>query len=301
MQQAENIRRARALIVVAAVMWSTSGFFAKAPLFAAWPVESRGLILAFWRAVFAGIFLLPFVRRPRFHWGLVPATLIFAAMNVTYLNAMARTTAANAIWLQYISPAWVFILGVIFLKETATRRDVSMLLMATLGVGFILAMELAHTDSTGSSLIGVYWGLSSGVLLALVILSLRMLREFDAVWLIALNHLVTAALVAFYVVPRYDAPTPKQLGWLFCFGVFQMGTPYVLFAKGVRTLPGHQASFLLLLEPLLVPVWVWLAWRDHPEYVSPSWWTFVGGALILTGLIVCYARLPDSGRRRMTD
>ena len=64
-----SIRHARWLVVVAAVMWSTSGLFAKAPLLSTWPLEQRGVLLAFWRTLFAGLFLLPFVRRPQWTWG----------------------------------------------------------------------------------------------------------------------------------------------------------------------------------------------------------------------------------------
>ena len=291
-------RRARWLVIIAAVMWSTSGLFAKAPILNAWPADSRGIVLAFWRALFAGGFLLPFVRKPSFHWGLIPVSLIFTAMNVSYLNAMSHTTAANAIWLQNISPAWVFLVGVLILKEKSIREDWGMMIAATLGVGFILVFELTRAQvdaSTGdTSMHGVYWGITSGILLAAVILSLRMLREFDAVWLVSLNLLVTAALLAGFVLPRSEIPTGTQLGWLFGFGVFQMGTPYVLFAKAVRSLPGHEASFLLLLEPILVPVWVWLAWRHHPDYMAPAWWTFVGGGMILLGLVVRFAPMSRS-------
>lgn len=64
-----KISGGRVLILMAAVMWSTSGFFAKAPLFADWPLEIdgmpvRGPLLAFWRAAFASLVLLPFVRKP---------------------------------------------------------------------------------------------------------------------------------------------------------------------------------------------------------------------------------------------
>jgi drug/metabolite transporter (DMT)-like permease len=289
MTEEQQIRRARLLILVAAVMWSTSGLFAKAPMLNSWPVESRGMVLAFWRAVFASGFLLPFVRRPQFHWGLVPATLIFAAMNVTYLNAMARTNAANAIWLQSISPVWVFAIGVLVLREPAVRRDWIMLVMTSCGVGFILLFELTRGDGSDTSTAGIYWGLSSGILLAAVILSLRMLRGFDAVWLISLNLFVTAAVLAPFVLTQHATPSATQMGWLFGFGVFQMGVPYVLFARAVRSLPGHEAAFLVLLEPVLVPVWVWLAWHHHPEYAAPAWWTLVGGALILAGLVSRYA------------
>jgi drug/metabolite transporter (DMT)-like permease len=68
------------------------------------------------------------------------------------------------------------------------------------------------------------------------------------------------------------------------FGMFQMGLPYILFARGLRSIPGHEATGIGLLEPILVPLWVFLAWGD-----KPAWWTLVGGGLILIGLAVRYA------------
>ena len=49
----------RLLIVAAAVMWSTSALFAKSPIFQDWPQELRGPLLAFWRALFGGLVLVP--------------------------------------------------------------------------------------------------------------------------------------------------------------------------------------------------------------------------------------------------
>ena len=45
----------RRLVLLAAILWSTSGLFAKAPFLEQWPDEQRGLLLAFWRAAFAGL------------------------------------------------------------------------------------------------------------------------------------------------------------------------------------------------------------------------------------------------------
>ena len=92
----------RLLILAAAVMWSTSGFFAKSPLFVDWPLQTEGMpvrgpLLAFWRAVFATVILLPFVRRPRWTPKLIPMVLAYAVMNYTFLNAMTLTSEANAI------------------------------------------------------------------------------------------------------------------------------------------------------------------------------------------------------------
>ena len=55
-------RTGRLLILIAAIMWSTSGFFAKSPLFSDWPLTADGTpvggpLLAFWRALFACLVL----------------------------------------------------------------------------------------------------------------------------------------------------------------------------------------------------------------------------------------------------
>ena len=50
-----NVWRGRLLVIAAALLWSTSAFFAKAPIFDDWPVESRGLLLACWRGLFASV------------------------------------------------------------------------------------------------------------------------------------------------------------------------------------------------------------------------------------------------------
>ena len=106
----------RLSIVAAAILWSSSGLFAKWPIFDVWPAETRGIQLAFWRAFFAALVLLPTVRRPRWRLGLVPLAIAFTLMNVTYLTAMSRTTAANAIWLQSTCPWWVFLFSVLLLR-----------------------------------------------------------------------------------------------------------------------------------------------------------------------------------------
>jgi drug/metabolite transporter (DMT)-like permease len=298
-QDTDDSRRGRLFILIATVLWSASGFFAKAPLIDTLPTENRGLQLAFWRALFAGLALLPFVRRPSFTWRLFPAIAWFAAMNTTFLLAMTTTTEANAIWLQYMAPLWVFLVSVTMWGEPSTRGDRSMLLFGTLGVATILFFELSQASQTGTQPIGLFWGLAAGVCFAGVILSIRSLRDLESFWIVAVCHLGAALLLAPWVLigAEHDPgitlgplslPPAKTLGWLAMFGVLQMGLPYVLFTIGVRSVTGHEASFIALLEPILVPAWVWLVWRHTANYESPAWWTLLGGALILLGLITKY-------------
>ncbi len=274
------------LVLLAATMWSTSGLFAKAPFFDDWPVAWRGILLAFWRTLFAALFLLPWIRKPRWHWGLIPATLMFAAMSITYLMAITQTTAANAIWLQQTAPLWVVIIGIVVLREPVTTADWMMVAAVVAGVGLIVGCETWHAKPGETHVRGVILALVSGICYASVIISVRALRHMDAAWLIGMNHLVTAVVLLPLVWQWGALPSATQLGWTAGFGLLQMGVPYILFARSVRRIPSHHASFLALLEPMLVPIWVYLAWGSQPGYDPPSWWTFTGAGMILLGLVL---------------
>ena len=269
-----TIAQARLLVVMAALFWSTSGFFVKSPYLAGW----SGPQIAFWRAAFACLVLWPLVRRPQWTWWLIPMTLMFAGMNYTYLTAMVKGSAANAIWLQFTAPVWVLLVGVFVFHERAIWRDWLMVACAAVGIGVIIYFE-----SRGVALDAVMWALGSSFFYAGVVLSLRQLRGLDSVWLAALNHLVTATFLAPCVFGETQLPTGIQWGVLAAFGVLQMALPYVLFACALKQIPGHEATGIALIEPLLNPLWVFAAWGD-----LPAWWTIVGGGFILLGLAIRY-------------
>ncbi len=276
----------RLLIVLAAVLWSTSGFFAKAPWFDAWPPEVRGLMLAFWRSAFATLALIPLIRRPTWRWPMLPMLVCFPLMVWSFMSAMVYGPAANAIWLQYLAPGWVLVGGVLWLKERVTAADVRMFLFSLSGVLLILIMEMR----SGTALYATAMGILSGLAFAGVVMSMRSLRGADAVWLITLNHAVTAVVLSPWVWARTEQIPAASYVALGLFGVFQMSIPYVLFARGLATTSSPEASVLSLIEPILVPIWVYLAWSHHSSYQAPQWWTWAGGGLILLGLLSRYAQ-----------
>jgi drug/metabolite transporter, DME family len=271
---AGKVTQARLFVLVAALLWSTSGIFVKSPSLAGW----TGPRLAFWRAAFASLALLPLVRRPQFAWQLVPMMFLFVGMNYTYLTAMVKGSAANAIWLQCTAPVWVLLVGVFAFGERSVWRDWLMVACAAIGIGVIVYFE-----SRGEALDAVAWGLGSSFFYAGVVLSLRQLRGFNSAWLAALNHLVTAIVLVPFAFGEAQLPNGIQWPMLAAFGVLQMGLPYVLFAHGLKQIPGHEATGIGLVEPLLNPLWVFIAWGARP-----AWWTVVGGAFILFGLAIRY-------------
>lgn len=278
MHSLSETTKGRLFIVAAALFWSSNGLFVKSPLFADWPSEWRGVLLGMWRAAFAVAALLPLVRSRKFSLALLPPALAFAAMSFCFLQSMVWTTAANAIWLQNIAPAWVCL----FMRlggEPIDRRDLTTLGFAACGVGLILACEISTAGLNDASLWGVLLGVMSGLFYAAIIHFLRKLREFDSAWLIVVNLATTAVLLS--PAPIVTGIWPHGMQWpvLVAFGALQLGMAYYFFARGLRSLSSAEAAGIALLEPILVPVWVWLRYGE-----APAWWTTAGGAFILTGL-----------------
>ena len=63
------------------------------------------------------------------------------------------------------------------------------------------------------------------------------------------------------------------LAWL---GIAQIPLAYVLLGHGLRHVPAFTAALLMLAEPVLNPLWVWLV---HGE--TPGTGAIVGGAVVL--------------------
>lgn len=269
----------RLAIAAAALCWSLGGFFGKHPVFDSWPDAERGAALALWRAFFSGLCVAPFIRRPRFAWAILPMAACFGLMSASYMAALSHTTAANAIWLQAISPAWVALLTWLLVKEPLIRRDLLLVACAAFGTLLILFYE-----AQGASLWGCLLALAAGIFYAGVIVCLRFLRENDPFWLVFCNQ--TGAVMVALFMTRFAITWPSAAQWpyLAAFGAIQLGLPYIAFSWGLRRVRGPEAACIALIEPILLPVWVWLNIGERP-----AWWTQTGASIILVALAMRYA------------
>lgn len=272
--------RGTLLLMAAAVLWSTSGLFLKSPAMTSLPADERGPLVACYRGLIAGVALLPFInfRRLRFRGAMIPMVVCFASMNLLFISAMTYTTAAVAIFLQYTSTGWAFLFGVLFLKERVTAGNLVALVCGLLGIGWIVAGQWA-----GEQFFGTVLALGSGIAYAGVVVTLRSLREEDSAWLVSLNLIISGLVLLPWVISRGLVPSGSQWLLIGALGIVQMALPYLLFARGVGTVPAQEAALITLLEPILNPLWVSLFF---PEPVATSTW--IGGAFIVAGLTMRY-------------
>ena len=116
--------------------------------------------------------------------------------------------------------------------------------------------------------------LLSGVAFGLSIIGLRVLRERGPVALVWGNAL--AALVTLPFWPLGPTATPRDLAIVLFLGVFQLGLAYLCFSRGVTGTPAIEASLIVLVEPVLNPIWTFIV---AGERMGP--WAAAGAVVVL--------------------
>lgn len=272
----------RIWVLVAAILWSLSGIWAKS-------LPDDAMTIAVWRSFFAGIVFLPFTRgrwpkRLTLRHFVVSAA--FASMIGLYIGAIKNTTAANAIFLQCSATAWVVPMGWLFLGERIDKKTLIGVMLAIVGILWIVAPEIMGAADPGHRL-GIILGLMSGIAYAGVVIGLRASRAEDSIWLSCWNNLAGAVILAVVLsVAGFDVrPSRASVLSLAAFGTLQMALPYAFFARGLQSVSPAQATLVALAEPILNPIWVWIG---HGE--SPHRETVIGGGLMLLGVLVANLR-----------
>jgi drug/metabolite transporter (DMT)-like permease len=262
------LRRARLSLVLAAVLWSLAGVFIKfLPL--------PPLTIVFYRSLFASLFFAFFVRKsiavPKV--ALLVSILAYTAAISAFVSANKITTAANAIALQYTAPMFVFVIVHFLFGEKITSTSWLSLGLGMLGIAVIGAGSAGQPDAAG-----VIIALLSGLLFSIYMVSLRFLKEFHPGTLTFLNNLV-CCLILLPLVGSELSLSLKE-GWIVAvMGVVQLGVPYWLFSKGLEQVSIQEASLIVLIEPVLNPIWVALIVGELPSSA-----TLVGGICIVGSL-----------------
>jgi drug/metabolite transporter (DMT)-like permease len=256
--------RSRLYLLAAAVLWSTAGAAVKLSTLSAWQLASgRSLVAALVLAL-----AIPAGRR-FLSWRGLAAAVAYAATVVLFILANKLTTSANAIFLQDTAPLYVLLLSPLLLRERPSRSE-----LAAVPV-FLLGLSLFFLDQLNP---GQLWGnviaLGSGLAFALCILGLRAVGAEGSAVLVWGNLIAGASVL----LPALGGPKPTTLdiGLVVFLGVFQLGLAYALFQRGLRETPAVEASLLILLEPVLNPVWTFVFAGERP---GP--WALVGGTIIL--------------------
>lgn len=274
------------LVVIAVLLWSTGGLLIKLTTIDAYQVT-------FYRSLFAAVTVLVLTRKQGLKinaFGIL-TSIIYALLLFLFAWATKKTTAANAIFLQYTAPIYILILAPFVIGEKFQWRDLVTVVTVLAGMSLFFVGELRLEDYQGNTA-----ALFSGIFLGLYIMLLRHPKAegLNPAIAVIYGNFLLAAINAPSGISAIPAMTLMDWFAVSFLGIFQIGISYILFIKGVRagTRP-LDASLIGFIEPLLNPVWVFIFVGERPEK-----WAVLGGGIIIAAIAIHtirqYARRPAS-------
>jgi len=258
------------LVLLSAVLWSTSGLFIKL-------IDLNPFTIAGIRGAVAAITLLVFLNKTiRFNWTLpqVAGAFCYAGTMITFVVATVMTTAANAILLQYTMPVFTALFGLWILKEKVTRFDWGVIIIVICGMALFFLDRLTPGGMWGNII-----AIISAVFFALLIIFMRMQKSGSPVETIILGNIITALICLPFIFQ--EPPTTVSLPPLLYLGIIQLALPFFLYSTAIKYITAIDAVLIQTIEPLLNPVWVFLVIGE-----TPGQWAIIGGAVVLITVTV---------------
>jgi len=270
--------KSRLLLVSAAALFSTGGAAIKATALTPWQVGSfRSGV-----AVLVLLMALPEARRG-WRWPMVPVAAAYAITMLLFVIANRLTTAADTIFLQSTAPLYLLLLGPLLLRERIRGADILYMMAVLGGIGLFFVGNESVLATAPNPRLGNALALASGLTYALMLAGLRWManRGLGASGLAAsaLGNLLACVVALPLALPVHSFHA-ADLGVLLYLGVLQIGLGYVCLTRGIRRVPGVEATTLLMIEPALSPLWAWLI-----EGERPGGWGMAGGAVILSATL----------------
>jgi DME family drug/metabolite transporter len=268
---------ARLQVLGAALLFSGGGAGIKACTLTSYQVASfRSGVAAF------AVWILVREARTLPGWRALLVGAAYAATLILYVLANKLTTAANTIFLQSTAPLYILILGPWLLRERIRRADLGILAVALAGLAMFFVGVEPPRRSAPDPAHGNLLALAAGVTWALTLMGLRWMSRAGSRGASSAAAAVLAGnVLAFLAVlpPALPVGAARPADWaiILGLGLFQIGLAYRFLTAAFRHVPALEASLLLLLEPVLNPVWAWIVQGEVPRALS-----LLGGGLILT-------------------
>ena len=258
-------RGAVALLFATGVLWSLGGVFIKT-------TDANPFVISSFRSLTASVCLLAYLRfKPRFVFSKAQmlGALCYAATVTTFVAATKLTTAANAILLQYSAPLFIAALSWFLFKEAPRWYD--FILMGGVATG--LALLLSGANGFGS-VAGNAIAVLSGFFYGSMMVSLKLHKTGSRIETMILGNLIAVLIgVPFMFIYPFKITILPPIIFM---GIFQIAAPYVLFAKASERASALDLALIPMIEPLLNPLWVFLATGEKPAGIA-----YAGGAILL--------------------
>jgi len=266
----------RMRVVTAAVLFSSGGTAIKLCGFGPWQLAAGRAVVA----AFAMVVLIPEARHG-WSWRAPVVGLAYAGAGLLFILANKLTTAASAIFIQATNPLFILALAPVLVRERVTRRDLEYMAVLVVGMALLLSAPGRSFATAPNPVLGN--GLAAGCALswAFTVIGYRWVAHrgpagTGAVAAAAITGNAIVFLMALPLALPLERGTPGDWLVVAYLGVFQLALAYVFLSRAVTQVRALEVALLMLVEPVLSPIWAWLV---HGE--TPGIRAILGGVAIL--------------------
>jgi drug/metabolite transporter (DMT)-like permease len=282
-------RRGVLLVLVATVLWSMAGLFAR--LLAhldVWTVMGWRALLGAVSIALVGLieYLSGRLENPLAFGPLSPIVALLAMIAISAYTASVMTTTIADVMVIYATLPFVAAgIGFLINRERVEPRTLAASGAALAGIIIMVASGLGSGRLMGQSLSMVMTLAFAGMIV--------LQRRQPKVSMIAVNALGALGSGIFGLANSPLQPIgTHDFIILFLFGLTTIGLAFVIFMEGAKFIPSAEAGLISLLDVVLAPVWVFLAFRENPGLA-----TVIGGATVLTA--AAWRMAPDLRREQV--
>jgi drug/metabolite transporter (DMT)-like permease len=284
----DHTRKGQLFVALGAVAWSTAGLFQRD--LSVGPATQLG-----GRAFFGMLSLFAFVAISQRRGGVLAAfrgigrfglvtALSMAVASGTFIIALNHTSVAHLLFILAISPLAAALIARLALGERIASNTWIAMLIALVGVLVMLG------GGGGGELLGDSLAIAATLSFAVSIVMTRHRRDISMAPATCISQVLLVA--APFVDP--GSAHLKDLVLLAALGAGQIGLGLALMTVGARLIPAAQTALIGLLEVVLGPLWVWIAYTEQPSTA-----TLTGGAIVMLGILVQTGSLGRSPASRV--
>ena len=281
-------RRGVILVLVATLMWSLAGIFARlVGHLDVWTVVGWRALLGSLSISVVGVVEWKRGRldNPLGFGSLSPIVALLAMIAIsTYAASVMTTTIADVMVIYATLPFVAAGLGLLINGERPSHRTLVASGVALAGIIVMVAAGLGSGRILGQALSAVMTLAFAGMIV--------LQRRRPGASMIGVNAVGAFGAGVFGLLMSSHQPvSPFDFAVLAAFGFTTIGLAFVLFMEGAKLIPSVEAGLISQLDVVLGPIWVFLAFGENPGLA-----TILGGALVLAAAV--WRMAPDLAYER---
>jgi len=236
-------------------------------------------VIVFFRSLLGLLFLIPILisekvsiktHIPWMHF--LRGFVGFGAM-YTFFYSISMIPLSQAVLLTYTTPLFAPIIAFVWLGERMGR-----LLMSAVLIGFIGVLLIIKPDSSGMVETGGWIALSSGLMAAIALTSIRRMSVTEPMLRIVFYHTLFSTLASsILVIPQWLMPSSEQLLVLFSIGVLAtLGQMFI--TRGYARAPVAKAGPFTFSTVIFATIFGVVFWQEVFDL-----WNLLGTVLVVIG------------------